>query len=304
MPPTQDSTLPNPLEGPGDYTFTSQVHNDTYDAISSSQMPATGKSVLISGASKGIGRSIAISFAKSGASQIAIGARSSLSSLIPELKAAAASANRHEPEILSLELNVTDQASVETAARKVEVKFGKLDIVINNAGALYNERIVESDPQAWWQLWEVNIRGPYLVGRSFVPLLLKGGDKTIITISSVGAHLVLSGLSAYQTSKLAQLRLMEFLSAEYREQALLAYSVHPGNVPDTDIMGGGEVPDALKHVFVETKELCADTLTFLTKEKRDWLAGRYLNCTWDMPEVVEKEKEVVEGDKLKIRMVM
>lgn len=304
MPPPKDSPLPNPLEGPGDYTFTSQVHNDTYEAISSPKMLATGKTVLISGASKGIGRSIALSFAKTGASQIAIGARSSLSSLVPELKAAAASANRSEPNVLPLELDVSSQASVEAASKAVESTFGKLDIIVNVAGAFQSASITESDPKSWWSVWEVNLLGPYLVARSFVPLLLKGGDKTIVTVSSVGAHLVLPGLSAYQTSKLAQLRLMEFLCVEYAEQNLLAYCVHPGNVPDTDIMGGGDLSNDLKHIFVETKELCADTLTFLTKEKREWLAGRYINCTWDMPEVIEKEEEIVQGDKLKVRMVV
>lgn len=49
--------------------------------------------------------------------------------------------------------------------------------------------------------------------------------------------------------------------------------------------------------------MASDTLVFLTQEKRDWLAGRYVSCGWDMPELLSREKEIVEGDKLKMRMV-
>ena len=55
-------------------------------------------------------------------------------------------------------------------------------------------------------------------------------------------------------------------------------------------------------MFVETVELSADTIVFLTKEKREWLGGRYINCTWDMPELMAKEGEIVKEDKLKVKL--
>ena len=69
-------------------------------------------------------------------------------------------------------------------------------------------------------------------------------------------------------------------------------------------MGGDEIDESLKHIFVETPQLCADTLTFLTREKREWLSGRYINCTWDMPELMAKKAEIAGTDKLKVRMVL
>ena len=68
----------------------------------------------------------------------------------------------------------------------------------------------------------------YYLKRAFVPLLLKGGDKTIINLSSIGAHRIGEGASSYQASKLAVIRLAEFASTEYADQGLLAYSLHPG----------------------------------------------------------------------------
>jgi hypothetical protein len=56
--------------------------------------------------------------------------------------------------------------------------------------------------------------------------------------------------------------------------------------------------------LTDKPEIAADTIVFLTSEKRDWLAGRYISCTWDMPELLSRQDEIVKGDKLKMRMVM
>ena len=145
-------------------------------------------------------------------------------------------------------LDVTSQNSTEDAATLVEKEFGKLDVLLINAGKLsMGPLIADTDPEEWWETWNVNLRGPYLVSRAFLPLMLKGGDKTIVTTTSVGAHVVLPGVSAYQDSKLAVLRLMEFVNKEYADQGVTAFAVHPGNIP-TDLVGGSEgLPEALKH---------------------------------------------------------
>ncbi|TVY23556.1 Short chain dehydrogenase, partial [Lachnellula hyalina] len=235
----------------------------------------------------------------------------------------ATAAQRPTPTILPVQLDISDRKSTEAAAALVEEEFGRLDIVVLNAAILSGRGVVlDSDPDEWWETMTVNVKGPYLVTRAFLPLLLKGGDKTIVALSSVGAHIVTPGLSAYQVTKLAVLRFMEFVSAEYGGQGVLAFAVHPGNIP-TDIIGGPEgLSEELKPselgcfvnwvrgtgltvdlVFVETPELSADTIVFLTKEKREWLGGRYVNCTWDMPELMAQEDEIVKGDKLKVRLV-
>ena len=54
-------------------------------------------------------------------------------------------------------------------------------------------------------------------------------------------------------------------------------------------------------VFVDTPEVSADSLVYLTSQKREWLGGRYINCTWDLPELESKKDEIVKGDKLKLK---
>lgn len=179
-------------------------HHDTYPDITPAQWHLEGKVVLVTGASRGIGRAIALSFAKARASGIAIAARSTKD--LEELEAAIAKVTvSHEDKtrVLRLECDVTDVASVEKAEKSVKGTFGRLDILVNNAGI--SERLaqmVESEPDEWWKTWTVNMRGPYLVTRAFLPLLLesKDGDKTIVNLSSIGAHQMLKGASAYQVS--------------------------------------------------------------------------------------------------------
>lgn len=150
MPPPQG--YPNPVEGPADYTMTRLVHNDSYPAIDPAKADLTGKTVFVSGASRGIGKYMAISYAKAGASHIVIGARSSLAATVDAVKRAAEHAGKATPEVLAVQLDVADPKSVEAAAREVQGKFGKLDVLINNAGIMAGRGLVaETEPEGWWQ---------------------------------------------------------------------------------------------------------------------------------------------------------
>ncbi|KAL8721501.1 MAG: hypothetical protein Q9225_001846 [Loekoesia sp. 1 TL-2023] len=232
---------------PGDY-LTDPVHNDSYPAIDPLKADLSSKSVFISGASRGLGRAMALSFARAGASYIAIGARGDMTALVEEIKDKATAAKRKLPEVLPIKFDVTSQESIDNAAAVVSRGLKKLDILVNNAGVLSAKaNVADTDPEEWWKAWTVNVRGTYLVTRAFLPLMLEGGDKQIVNVCSVGAHVVNPGLSAYQPSKLAQLRFTEFVCAEYGDQGVVAFCIHPGNIP-TDIVGGLEgVPDSLKH---------------------------------------------------------
>jgi NAD(P)-dependent dehydrogenase (short-subunit alcohol dehydrogenase family) len=278
-------------------------HTDTYPEIDpTTQSNHSGKAVFITGASRGIGLATAISYAVAGVSHLGLGARGDLTPAHDAIVARLKALNRPLPAILLVRLDVASEQSVESAAQKVASSWGRLDLLVNNAARLDAfAPVVDSTVDSWWGQFEVNVRGIFLTTRAFIPLLLRGGDKTIVNTSSIGAHLVMHGASSYQSGKLTLLRYGEFLMHEYGEQGLLVYGVHPGNV-ETDM--ADPMTDEFKTYLTDTVELPADSLVYLTQEKRDWLAGRYVDLTWDMPKFLARKDEIVTGDKLKVRLVI
>lgn len=280
--------------------FTKESHNDTYPAISSNNDSHVGKAVFISGASKGIGRATAISYARAGASHIAIAARSSLD----EVEASMRAVSTKPLNVLKIALDVTDTNAVREAAKNTLDAFGgRLDVLINNAGTSEDwVKLDEGDPFAWWSVWEANVKGVYLLTREFLPALLKSDLKWVINVSSIGALLTVPGASGYQMSKFALLRFTEFLEVEYGSKGLTAIAVHPGSVRTE--LALSKMPKHMHGNLIDTPELAADTYVWLTQKQRPWLGGRYVSVTWDMPELESREKEIVEGDKLKMRLAI
>lgn len=300
---------PSQFNMPGDFVnYTKTTYHDTYPFIDPSKAPNshTGLSVLITGASKGIGRTTAIDLARSGASHIAIAARSSLTSLIPEIESAAKSANHPAPQILPLELDVSSESSVTAAIAKLSDAFsGKLDLLLNNAGYLEPfTPLADSSPTEWWtKSYGTNILGTFLVTKVCMPLLLAASPscRTIINFSSVGAHRVRPGASAYQSAKFALLRITEFMNAEYAEQGVLAYAIHPGGIPTELALG---MPKEVTAILTDTLETASHSILWLTRERRTWLAGRYVSCNWDLEELEARKAEIERADLLKVRMAV
>lgn len=233
--------------------------------------------------------------------------------LTQEICSAAAEAGHHSlspPTVLHVRLDATDSSSVRAAAEEVNaILDGKLDIIVNNAGFMTPAlAIPASDEDMWWRTFEVNLKGPYLIAKYFLPLLLRNGDnetaalKTVVNINSVASHNLRPHASAYGTSKLAVLRLTEFLLVEAAEKGLLAYSVHPGGVL-TELAEKGMPKDTLA-ALGDAPELAGDTVAWLTQQRRDWLAGRYLSCTWDTEELMAKKDCIVAKDLLKVKLVL
>ncbi|KAK1579661.1 short-chain dehydrogenase [Colletotrichum navitas] len=274
------------------------VHHDAYPEINPVTVSnCTGKAVLITGASKGLGKAIAIGYAEAGASMIAVVARSDVSSTASAVLEAAKNAGRPEPTVLALEMDVSSTPSVKAVAERLATEWGRLDILINNAGYMTPFKpLLEADDDDYMKTWDVNYWGTYRVTKAFLPLMLKGGDKTIVNMSSVAAHFMGPGGGAYHVSKFALIRFTEFVQDEYADQGVLAFSIHPGGVP-TEL--SSKLPESLQFRMRDTPELAAHSITYLTSKKRDWLGGRWISCMWDMPTLVSMEKKIVDGNLLK-----
>lgn len=227
--------------------------------------------------------------------------------MLEPIAEAAKAAGKTPPQVVAVSLDVTDEASVAAAAATVAEAFPRIDILVNNAGYLEKRcKIGDSDPTEWWSTFTVNVRGPFLVTRAFLPQITKPseGGGTIVNLSSIAVHLLSQGGSAYQTSKLALQRFTEFLDIDHglnTPEGILTYAIHPGGVL-TNM--GKRLPQERHALLTETPKLAADVIVYLTEKRRLWLAARYLSATWDVEELLSKEEEVVKGDKLKVRMVV
>ncbi|PVH95498.1 NAD(P)-binding protein [Periconia macrospinosa] len=284
----------------------SNLRNDIYPAISAAQTPSLkqpGKVVLVTGASRGIGRAIAIQYAHAGVAAIILVARSA--GALEEVK----------KEIQGIDsgikvsvkpVDVTSVEGVRGIKEEVGKEEGRLDVLVNNAGAGGDwVPLAETKPDEWWWDFEVSVKAPYLFLQAFLPLLAStaekyGGKADVINMSSIGAHIFLPGASAYQTCKLALLRLSEFVNVEYGNKGIVCVGMHPGGVLTELAKGKVELEGKLN----DTPELAGGFAVWLTAEKRDWLAGRYVAATWDVEKLESMKEEIVSGDKLVVRMVV
>ncbi|KAL8898223.1 MAG: hypothetical protein Q9192_002179 [Flavoplaca navasiana] len=214
----------------GEY-LTDLIHVSTYPTIDPLKANLAGKRVLVVGP-EAISQAMAMSYARAGASYIAIGAHGDLIPITAQVKKAAQEAERKPPRVLSVNLDIKSPTSIDNAAALIQASFEGIDVLVMDSGALEEAKsAAESNLDKWWDSWTTNLRGPYLVARAFLPMMLKGGEKTIIFVASAATQCVHTHeMSAYGTSMLAQLRFAAFLAAEHGDEGLLPFCIHLGDV--------------------------------------------------------------------------
>ena len=182
----------------------------------------TGKTVLITGASRGIGAAAAREFAAAGAN-VALAARSH--------DAIAALAGEIGERALALQCDVARHADVEAAVAATVEKFGAIDILIGNAGVIDPiGALAEADPDEWARAIQINLTGVFHGMRAAIPAMQARGGGTIITVSSGAAHNPLEGWSAYCASKAGAAMLTACADREARSAGLRVMGLSPGTV--------------------------------------------------------------------------
>jgi len=280
-----------------------KAHHSPYQAIDTGTTlkgAASGKTIFLSGASRGIGQATAVAFAQAGAKAIYITARSADG--LEETKAKIAAANP-DTQCSSMLCDVTNAAQVKAAVEDCVHQFGGIDVADVNAGYLANWcKIGESDIDNWWHTWEVNLKGAYHVVRYVIPHLIESARKRLhedtsgghlILISSIGAQLLTPGASDYQTSKHAINRLCEFINLDHGEDGVKCFAIHPGGVPTTLAK---KMPDNIHSLLVDEPELAAGFIVWLSSGKADWAKGRYLSSNWDVDELLQLKDQILEED--------
>ncbi len=185
----------------------------------------TGKTALVTGASRGIGAATARHLADCGAA-VVLAARSGgeIEALAAEIAAAGGRAE-------AVTCDVADYAAVEAAMQRCVAAFGSLDILVNNAGLIDPiARLADSDPADWDRVIDVNVKGVYHGLRAAIPVMQAQAGGVIVTISSGAATSALEGWSHYCSSKAAALSLTRCADKEYRDQGIRVVGLSPGTV--------------------------------------------------------------------------
>jgi NAD(P)-dependent dehydrogenase (short-subunit alcohol dehydrogenase family) len=182
----------------------------------------TGKTVLITGASRGIGEATARLFAREGAN-VVLTARSE--AVIDEI------ALDIGENAMSIACDVSKYGDMRDAVEHAIGRFGRLDILIGNAGVIEPvAMLAESDPEAWGDAIDINLKGVYHGMRAAMPHMLKQGHGTIITISSGAAHNALEGWSHYCASKAGAAMMTKAAHVEGAAKGLRVMGLSPGTV--------------------------------------------------------------------------
>jgi len=183
------------------------------------------KVALITGAGRGIGRGIALGFAREGAT-VVLTARSQ-----DQLESVAKEAVElsRAPAIVHA-ANVADERQVEELFARVKNEFGRLDILVNNAGAFDGGPLDELSVEAWDRVINTNLRGPFLCTRAALRLMKPRKSGRIINIGSIAAQRVRPNSAPYAASKHGLWGLTQATALEGREYGVTCGAIHPGNV--------------------------------------------------------------------------
>ena len=184
----------------------------------------TGKVALVTGASKGIGRALALGFAQAGASVCLVArTQSDLDKVVADVPAGSVA--------VAVKADVTDPGSLQHAFAHCAESFGGLDILVVNAGVSTEPRTVEdSEPALWRQTLETNLYGAYLTAKYAIPHLRQRGGGQIILLGSGMGHRGMKGSSAYSCSKAGLAMLVRVLAEELREHGICVNELIPGPV--------------------------------------------------------------------------
>ncbi len=182
------------------------------------------KVALITGGGTGVGKATALLFAKEGAKVIITGRREQV------LQEAANEAKKQNSDIEHLVSDVSKEEDCKAAVDYAMNKFGRIDILFNNAGVLYKEITHETTTEQWCNTFNVNVRGMYLMSKYAIPNMLEQGYGIIVNNSSILGLKASPGFAAYNSSKGAVNQLTRSMALEYADKGIRVNAICLGTV--------------------------------------------------------------------------
>jgi NAD(P)-dependent dehydrogenase (short-subunit alcohol dehydrogenase family) len=180
----------------------------------------SGRIAVVTGASRGLGRAMAVELGAAGAKLALVGRDRAK---LDETAAQAAGA-----ETAVFVADVTDEAQVRALEHGVRERFGPVDILVNNAGMNIRKPLVEYTLDEWNTVLDTNLTSVFLVCRSFIPMMKGRGYGRIINLASMMSHVSLPGRTAYSASKAAMLGVTRALAQELADDGITVVAISPG----------------------------------------------------------------------------
>lgn len=223
-------------------------------------LPLAGKRAVVTGATKGIGRSIALALADAGA-DVAVSARTEA-----DLGALKAEIEGKSRRALAIACDVTDAGRVEHGlAGDVLHAWGGVDILVNNAGNAGSAKFANHPDELWHRMLAINLTSVYYVSKAFVPAMIEQRSGRIITIASIAGKVGAKYIAAYTASKHGAVGLTRALAAELNAYNITVNAICPGyvNTPMTD----ASVANVVARTGMSTEE-ARQTLERMSPQQR------------------------------------
>ena len=240
-------------------------------------MRLKGKGAIVTGSGRGIGRQIALTFAREGAAV--------LISDIDEANAQRVAAEIEAAGGRALPMRA-DVSSPEDAQRMVDTavnQFGRLDILVNNAGISVINRFVDTTLEDWERILKVNLTGTFLCGQAAARVMVQQQSGRIINIASLSGQRGGTGRAAYGSSKAGAELLMKVMAVELGELGINVNAIAPGPI-DTEMcrIGHSQATREAYHNLVPqrrygTEQEIADAAVFLASDEARYVNGHTLN---------------------------
>ncbi len=264
---------------------------------------------LITGAGRGIGRAIALDYAREGAN-LFLAARTQ-----DELEQTAREAQALGTVTGIQTTDVTDPAQVEALVHQTVEQFGTIDILVNNAGVAGPiGPLHQNDVSAWMQAIQVNLIGTYLCCRSVLPVMLEQNRGKVINLSGAGATSAWPNLSAYGVSKVAVVRLTETLALELEGTNIQVNALGPGSIHTQmwdELRDGAEAAGATQIYEIgqqvtsgggASMEQVASLAVWLASDDSGRLSGRLISSTRDdWSDLAARIPEIMASDAFTLR---
>lgn len=270
---------------PAQQVKTETITSDRPDAVKSGAeegvdiplYPLAGKTCVVTGASRGIGRAIANELARYGGT-VVVNYHSSPDEAERTLEAITA----HETSGMAVQADVADVEQAQTMADRVHDEFGPVDVLVNNAGINIDKTFKRLEPEDWQRVLRVNLEGAFNVTSAFYEDIQAAESGRIINISSVNGERGSYGQSNYAASKSGLIGLTRSLAQELASEGATANVVAPGYT-STDMVEGmrEDIADRIREQiplgrFADPEEI-ASTVRFLASEDAAYITGEVIN---------------------------